>query len=125
MMEIGREACVVFHRAELGVLAEGAVAAGTQGDFCMLTDFAAATRDQVDHTADGIGAVDAGARTTHDLDTLDGGEWQEFEMRQAIGTVGDTLAIDQNQGVVGLGTAHEEAGLAAHRAAAGDLDAIA
>ncbi len=83
--------------------------------------------DQVDHAADGAGAVQARHRPAHHLDSFEVVQrvGTEIERAARIGRVVHRHAVTQHQHVVGIGAAHEHAGIAAgaaglHHPHAGD-----
>ncbi len=82
-----------------------------------------APRDDVDHAAHRIGAVEAAHGPANDLDALDvvGGEVGEIEL--AVGGVVGLDAVDQDQRVVALGTADAHLRDIAETAAAAHRDA--
>ena len=70
----------------------------------------AASGEDLDHPADRILPVEAGGRTAQDLDTIDQRDRKIFEGGGAGSRGIDPDAVDQDQHVVGIGTAHEDAG---------------
>ena len=55
----------------------------------------AAAREDLDHAADRVGAVEAGAGAAQDLDAVDLGQAQRVEVRQAERGRADPHAVDQ------------------------------
>ncbi len=82
----------------------------------------AAPGDDVDDSADGAGAVQRGHRAANDLDPLHVGQrvHAEIECAPGVGGVVDRHAVAQHQHLVGVGAAHEHAGVAAGTARLGD-----
>src|SRR3989344_6954679 len=62
------------------------------------------------HATNGLGAVQARARPTHDLDTLDLIERQVLPGCSAEGGGADLDAVDQDERVVGISAAQEDVG---------------
>ncbi len=82
-----------------------------------------AAGEDLDHATDGVRAVQAGLRATHDLHALDLCQRQVLVHRQAeVGAV-DAHAIDQHHGVAGVGAAQEQRALLAQAAGIGQADA--
>ena len=61
----------------------------------------------LDHTPDGFRAVERRNVATHDFDTLDLFQRQRFQRRGADGGGIDAHAVQQDERVVRIGTAHE------------------
>ncbi len=75
--------------------------------------------DDVDHAADGIGAVQARLRPTQHFDAGDvaGQILADIRGIRGRGRIGDVDAVDDHLGVIGIGAAHEQRGLATQAAA--------
>jgi hypothetical protein len=84
--------------------------------------FAAAGED-LDHAADGIGAVEARRRPAQDLDVVDLGQAERFELDLAGGRRADLDAVDQDDGAARSGAAQEVARALPRAAAASELQA--
>ncbi len=85
--------------------------------------FRRAASEQLDHAADGIGAVQRGARPLHDLDALER-FWRDVLQRGAAdGAWIDAHAVDEHDGVVAFRTAREQRGGLPRAAIARDLEA--
>ena len=69
---------------------------------------AAAAREKLEHAADGLGTIEAGAWPAHELDPLDLLQRQVLQGSGAGGGRPDLDAVDQHQQVVGVRAAHEE-----------------
>src|SRR5450759_4053779 len=69
----------------------------------------AAARENLDHAAYGVGSVQTGERSLDDFDALDEGKRNIFEGRRAKGRGPDAQTVNQNQGMTGVGAAHENA----------------
>ena len=120
--EIGAEPAALATQAQPGAGFAQAVAAGA--DHCprlQATVFAAG--EDLDHAADGIGAVQARMRAAHDLDPLDQLHRQILQRRQAGGGRADPHPVHQHQQLVGSGAAQEQRGLLAQAAHVGQVDA--
>ncbi|KAG0781167.1 hypothetical protein G6F22_009704 [Rhizopus arrhizus] len=82
-----------------------------------------AAGEDLDHATDGIGAIQAGLRSAHDLHALDLRQRQVLVHGQAeVGAV-DAHAVDQHHGVAGVGAAQEQRALLAKSAGVGQVDA--
>ena len=77
-------------------------------------------REDLDHAADGLGAVQAGARAPDDLDPVHLVEWYMVERRGPQGGRPGLDAVDQHQDMVGFGAPQEQGGLLARASIAGD-----
>ena len=85
--------------------------------------FRRAAREQLDHAADGIGAVQRRAWPLHDLDALER-FWRDVLQRGAAdGAWIDAHAVDEHHGVVAFRTAREQRGGLPRAAMARDLEA--
>ena len=83
----------------------------------------AAAGEDLDHAADRIGAVEAGARAAHDLDAFDLLHRNLLERGQPRADRSHPHAIDQQQGVGGIGAAQEQRSLLAVAAGVGEAHA--
>ena len=129
-IEAGRVPLVVGDRApglvvaarEPGRIVEGAERAAL-GAQRQLHRALAALGDDVDDAAERIGAVETALRAADHLDTLDvlGREIREIE-QAVVGVVGDD-AVDDDEGMVGLGAADAHRRQAAEAAGAADRNA--
>ncbi|CPO09631.1 Uncharacterised protein [Bordetella pertussis] len=109
---------------DAGVVAAGAVGAVTGVGIGRQRLVARLAGNDVDHAADRVGPVQAAGRATHDLDAFDGFRRQRVERNAAAVGVVDALAVEQDQGLVAVGAAHEQAGDALRAAAVGEFDAV-
>ena len=66
--------------------------------------------EDLDHPADGLRSVQAGARTADHLDALDQLQRQILQGRAAARDRSDLDAVDHHQHVIGFGAAHEQRG---------------
>ena len=82
----------------------------TAGEACCRCAARATPREDLDDAAHGIGAVQARARTAHDLDALDGVERQVLDDRDAGGDRADAHPVDQPEHVVRLAAAQVQRG---------------
>ena len=96
--------------------ADGGVAAEVRVAF-------AAPRHDVDHAADGVGAVQAGARAAQDLDALRLGQADRGQVGLAERGRTHAHTVDQHQRVAGAAAADEHAGALPGSAVARQLDA--
>src|SRR5690606_17457510 len=83
---------------------------------------AATAGEYLDHSAHGFRAVQAGARSTDDLDALDLFEWNVLQRGAAGGCRADPNAIDQHQYVLFATAANGHRGFLAAPPVAGDAD---
>src|SRR5690606_7158868 len=67
-------------------------------------------RDDVDHAADRLRAVERRARPAHDLDALDALDAVARQIDGASDPTGDALAVDQKERVLGVEAAQPELG---------------
>ena len=81
--------------------------------------------DDVDHAADGIGAIECALRTAQhfDLGDVAGKEFGNIRRAAGRGGIGDIDAVQQHLDVVGIGAAHEQRGLTARAAGLHDVEA--
>ena len=75
--------------------------------------------DDIDHPAQGVGAVEAALRAAQNFDPRQIGGQNLAEIKPGVGRAGvvDLYAVDQNLGVAGVGAANEHRGQAARPAA--------
>src|SRR5690606_29095995 len=83
--------------AEVGIGLQGPVALGLAGD-------------DVHHASNGLRAVQTAGGAAHDFHALDHGGVQRVPVGIAADRAVDAHAVDQHQGLVGVGAAHEDAG---------------
>ena len=104
-----------------GLAAQQAVAAGGHAEGRPQAAIArTAAGEDLDHSPDRVGAVQAGTRAAHDLDALDLLHRNLLERRQPGADRSHPHAIDQQQGMSGVGAAQEQRGLLAVAAAVGE-----
>ena len=77
--------------------------------------------EELDHAADCIRTPERGARTTHDLDPFDLIQRQMREIEHALVGGCDPHAVDQHQGLVGVGATQEHRARLACAASARDV----
>ena len=102
-------------------LARG-VAAGADRGAGVQSRFALA-REDLDHAADGIGAVQGAQGAVDDFDAVDGLERNGVPAGGAAGRGADAHAVEQHHDLVGIRAAQVDAGAGAGTAVARDLDA--
>ena len=119
---VGAEPATLAATAKAGAEFAQLMAAGADAQVRGVTG-PVATGEDLDHAADGFGAIQAGTRTTHDLDALDQFDRQVLQRGQARGGRADAHAVDQEQHVVRVGTAQEHRRLLAESALVGQVDA--
>ena len=83
---------------------------------------AAGTRDQVDDSADGVGAVDRRARTLDDLDAVEQLRRDVHQRRQCLRSRIDAHAVDHHDRLIAVGAADEHRQGLTRTAAAVDVD---
>ena len=84
---------------------------------------AGAARDEVDHAADGVGAVDRGTRTFDDLDPLEQLGREILQRRSADRARVDAHTVDHDDGLLAVGAADEQRQRLAGTPAAADVEA--
>src|SRR3569623_7764 len=121
----GVEADAQLVAAVMGADAEGAgaVAAGAHREIALRAVRAAAAGDDVDHAADGLGAVQAGAWAFDDFDVINHLGRNVLQRGAADGAGIDLDAIDHHQGVIAVGAPDEHRRGLAGAAVAADVDA--
>jgi hypothetical protein len=120
--DLQAEAGVSGLTAVTGAQGSGVEAAGTSGEI-RRRGALASTGENLDHSADGLGAVQMAGRPAQDLDALDLVEGNVFQGRGAGGGGADTHAVHQHQGMAGIGAAQVDGGGGAGPAAAGNFHA--
>ncbi len=95
-----------------------AAAAGAESGSQRTTALA---REELDDTANGLGAVEARARATHDLDALDLVDRDQLQGRLPRGGGADADPVDEDEHMAGIRTPQEHGGLLAEATAIGDL----
>src|SRR5690606_16394817 len=82
-------------------------------------------RDDVDHAADRVGAVERALRPPENLDPLDVGDREDREIELVAGArrIVDADAVDEDEGVLRLGAAEAHQRLSAGPAVFGHRDA--
>src|SRR5262249_14084777 len=106
---------------EASLALPGAVGAATDAQRRCQRALALACED-LDDAADGVRAVQARARTAHDLDPIDLIDWQVLKRRRARRYPADAETVDEHQRLVGLGAAYENRADLAEPAGIGYLD---
>jgi hypothetical protein len=86
---------------------QGTLAADSGEGLQVRCAFAVAGED-LDHAADRVGSVKGPCRAAQDLDPIDLGKRDHFERSLAGGRRAEALAIEQQQGMSGIGPAHED-----------------
>src|SRR3569623_638838 len=122
---VGVEADAQLVAAVMGADAEGAgaVAAGANREIALRAVRAAAAGDDVDHAADCLVAVQAGALAFDDFDVINHLGRNVLQRGAADGAGIDLDAIDHHQGVIAVGAPDEHRRGLAGAAVAADVDA--
>src|SRR5690606_38973896 len=120
--QVDAEPAALAAAADAGAGLAQAVAADAQPHARRERAVVAAGED-LDHAADRFRAVQARARTAHDLDAVDLVDRQVLERSQPGADRAHAHAVDQHQHLVGLGAAHEHVAQLAVAALVADVDA--
>src|SRR3569833_132354 len=122
---VGVEADALLIAAVMGAHAEGAgaVAAGAHREIALRAVRAAAAGDDVDNAADGLGAIQAGARTFDDFDVIDHLGRDVLQRGDDYGAGIDLDAVDLHLRVIAVGAADVHRRGLAGSAVAADVDA--
>ncbi|MNN00589.1 hypothetical protein D3C81_1131850 [compost metagenome] len=121
---LGRNPTALATVAETGAGLAQVVAACGQRQV-LLQALARGTGEDLDHAADGFGAVQARTRAAHDFNALDLVDRQVLQRSHAAGRRADAHAVHQHQYLVGVGTAQEKRGDLAGAALVGEVQTCA
>lgn len=109
--------------ADCRLRAHGFIAAGTDAGAQLGRAVLTLAGDDIDHPANGVGAVQAAGRAAQDFHPLDGGQRHGVQRGAAGGGRAQALAVHQHQGLVAVGAANKHAGAVVDAAIAGDFHA--